>query len=72
MDEFLTTTQAAQALGVSTVRIRQFIGGGRLAAVKMGRDYMIARADLAALERKPVGRPPLPAPPQTDGGTSAA
>jgi len=57
MEDQLTTMQAAQFLGVSAIRIRQFIAMGRLAAHKHGRDYVILRSDLEACIRFPVGRP---------------
>lgn len=53
----LTTAQAAQALGVSARRIRALIAAGRLRATRAGRDWAITEVDLAAVARRPVGRP---------------
>jgi excisionase family DNA binding protein len=56
MAEFLTTTQAAALVGVKVRAIQAAISSGRLPAVKMGRDWMMSRADVeafAASERKP-------------------
>lgn len=55
----LTTSQAARALGVSTIRVRQFIRTGRLPAVKAGRDWLIDTdaLDTFAHTTRPTGRP---------------
>jgi len=55
--DVLTTTQAAKELGISRVRIVAMIGAGRLKAEKMGRDWMIRRADLAPVRKRKPGRP---------------
>ncbi len=52
----LTTTQAADVLGVSARRVRALIQSGRLPAERIGRDWTVRREDLDKLERK-VGRP---------------
>jgi excisionase family DNA binding protein len=54
----LTTSEAAEALGVSPPRIRQLILEGRLPATRRGRDLLIERADLRAVAVRKVGRPP--------------
>lgn len=55
MADLLTTAQAAEAMGVSTQRIRQLIAEGRLSATKVGRDWLVKmpRRD----PRKATGRP---------------
>lgn len=53
----ITTYQAAEELGVGVSRIRQLILRGRLPAVKQGRDWMIARADLDLIRDRKPGRP---------------
>jgi excisionase family DNA binding protein len=58
--KLLTTKEAAETLGVSYVRINQFIKEGRLPAQKMGRDYVIAEEDLKLLKGRKVGRPSKP------------
>jgi excisionase family DNA binding protein len=58
--DVLTTTQAAKELGISRVRIVAMIGAGRLKAEKMGRDWMIQRADLAPVRKRKPGRPKNP------------
>jgi len=57
MENFLTTHQAAEKLGVTAGRIRQLIVEGRLPAVKMGRDNFIKASDLRLVENRKVGRP---------------
>ena len=52
----LTTTEAADLMGVTPRRVRALITSGRLRARKVGRDWQIRRADAQNLERKP-GRP---------------
>jgi len=55
--DFLSTAEAAALLGISPMRVRQYINANRLPATKVGSFYVIARSDLARLERLPVGRP---------------
>ncbi|MDQ1611788.1 MAG: Helix-turn-helix domain [Pyrinomonadaceae bacterium] len=58
MAKTLTTQQAAEILGISTIRVRQLIGAGRLPAEKFGRDYMIKEEDLELVADRTPGRPP--------------
>jgi len=53
----LTTKEAAEILGVTPSRIRQFVLEKRLPATKHGRDLFIRKKDLLAMERRPPGRP---------------
>lgn len=57
MTDLLTTNEAAALLGVTPVYVRTLIREGRLPAERYGRDWLIARSALLALERRPVGRP---------------
>lgn len=57
MNDLLTTNDVAQELGVSRIRVLQLIGEGRLAAEKMGRDWVIKREALAAVKDRKMGRP---------------
>jgi excisionase family DNA binding protein len=57
MDEWLTTGQAADALGVTAGRIRQMIVGGQLPTTKFGHVHMIKKSDLKLVENRKVGRP---------------
>jgi excisionase family DNA binding protein len=54
----LSTTQAADILGVKQARVRQLILAGRLPARKIGRDWVIRQKDLELVMVRPVGRPP--------------
>ena len=58
MTKFLTTVEAAAALGLSESRVRVLCAAGRLGR-KIGRNYLIESADLARFRRKPrsPGRP---------------
>ncbi len=58
MTEYITTAEAAAALGISPMRVRQLIQDGTLRATKFGHVYMITRGDLAGVVRRPPGRPP--------------
>jgi excisionase family DNA binding protein len=59
MDEFLSTTEVAERLGLTLRAVQKMIEAGRLEAHKVGRDYII-RAD--ALDKicraSAAGRPP--------------
>ena len=56
-NDYITTNEAASALGVTRQRILQLIQDGRLKAQKFANVYMIRRADLSSIEAKPMGRP---------------
>jgi excisionase family DNA binding protein len=53
----LSTAEAAVRLGISPRRIQRLIKDTRLPAQRIGRSYVVDEADLARLERQPVGRP---------------
>ncbi len=56
-EKFVTVKQAAEIKGVSPITVNFWIRRGQLPAVKWGRDFVIDREDLAAVQRRPVGRP---------------
>lgn len=60
-DVLLTTADAAEMLGVSTSRLRQFVEDDRLPAKKLGRDWLFSEHDLLAFAKRDrtVGRPRL-------------
>lgn len=58
IEGFLTTKEAAERLGVSEGRIRQFVADGRLPAVKVGQTNLVKEADLQLVENRQTGRPP--------------
>ncbi len=58
-DEYISTNDAAQHLGITRQRVLQLIKHDRLKAEKFANVYMIRRTDLAAVEDRPQGRPPL-------------
>lgn len=53
--DHLTTQQASQVLGVTPQRVLALIHSGRLPAVKLGRDWLIAVQDLQKFEKRPQG-----------------
>jgi excisionase family DNA binding protein len=53
----LTTSEAAERLGISQARVRRLILDGRLPAKKFGRDHQIREADLAKVKNRKHGRP---------------
>ena len=55
---YISTAEAAQALGISRQRVLQLIKDERLKAERFANVYMIRRADLSAVEERPLGRPP--------------
>ena len=60
METVLTTTQAAEKLGVTPRRVAALITAGRLPANQFGGSWMIQEADLALVADRKVGRPPKP------------
>jgi len=60
MNKYFTTEDAAEYLGVTPSRVRQFIAEERLESEKYGRDHMIRESDLVNFARhgkKKRGRP---------------
>jgi excisionase family DNA binding protein len=47
----VTTKEAAQILGVTPARVRQFIKDGRLAAEKRGRDHLLGEQEVKRFKR---------------------
>jgi len=59
MEGYITTTQAAERLGVSSARVRQLVAAGTLPAHKFGPVNMVRETDLELVRNRPgVGRPP--------------
>lgn len=59
MKGFVTTSEVAARLGISTARVRQLILDGILAAEKFGRQNVISEKELARLKsmKRKAGRP---------------
>ena len=57
--KLLTTTEAAEILGIDRAAVSALIRRGRLQAEKPGRDYLITEAALTAYQatRRRPGRP---------------
>ena len=58
MSDLLTTKEAAKELRLSVRRIQALIGTGKLPAQKIGRDWIIRKADLDLVRVRKPGRPP--------------
>jgi excisionase family DNA binding protein len=58
MGRLISTTQAAELLGVTVPRVQTFIWEGRLPALKVGRSYVIDEDDLKLVGDRKPGRPP--------------
>jgi excisionase family DNA binding protein len=66
MGDYITTPEAARVIGVNGRRVRQLIQEGRLAGKRVGRDWLVERADAERYrdsDRTP-GRKPTTAEPQ--------
>ncbi len=59
MEGYITTTEAAERLGISSARVRQLVVSGDLPVIKFGPVNMVKEADLELIRDRPgVGRPP--------------
>lgn len=61
--EWITTTEAAERLKVTPLRIRQYIDEGRLEAQKFGPLWMVSEESVNGFKKRPTGRPPADAKP---------
>lgn len=55
--EYISTKDAAERLGLSTVRVQKLIRDKRLPAERFGRIYLIREEDLKLVEHRKPGRP---------------
>jgi excisionase family DNA binding protein len=58
LDDYITVPDAAKERGVTEQAILDLIYRGKLAAQKVGRQWLIKKRDLAAYTPDPGGRPP--------------
>lgn len=56
--KLITTSEAAERLGVHRTRVQVLIRAGRLPATKYGKAYLINEKDLALVADRKPGRPP--------------
>jgi excisionase family DNA binding protein len=54
--DWYSVEQVAERLGLHVRTVRGYVREGRLNAVRIGKQYRVARADLEALTGRPVGR----------------
>jgi excisionase family DNA binding protein len=69
---YISTTDAAEKLGITRQRVLQLIESGRLPASLFANVYMIREADLKLIETRTPGRPPKSAPSTQKRATGAA
>ena len=72
MSKLLSTTQAAERLGVTVPRVQTLIWEGRLPAQRVGRSYAIAEDDLRLVADRKPGRPPKAKPADGNGAKKGA
>lgn len=71
MEKLLSTSEAAEALGISIRRVVELIAEGKLTATKKGRDWLIHQSALAGVKvYGKAGRPPK-TPPATRSKAAA-
>jgi excisionase family DNA binding protein len=59
MEGYITTTEAAERLGISSARVRQLVLRGDLPATKAGPLNLVKVSDLDLVRNRPAaGRPP--------------
>lgn len=56
-ETYISTSEAAEILGVTRQRVLQLIEQGRLKATKVANVYLIRKTDLSAVEERKPGRP---------------
>ena len=68
MEGYITTTEAAVRLGISSARVRQLVLRGDLPATKFGPVNMVKESDLELVRHRPAaGRPPSKPQSKTNG-----
>jgi excisionase family DNA binding protein len=55
--DYISTTEAAEILGISRQRVLTLVQDGRLKAIKVANVYLIKKADLADVKDRKPGRP---------------
>jgi excisionase family DNA binding protein len=56
VQDWYSMDQVAERLGLHVRTVRGYVRDGRLNAVRIGKQYRVARADLEALTGRPAGR----------------
>lgn len=54
---YLTTSEAADLIGIDHSQVCRYCQDGSLKATKVGNQWMIKREDAKKFERRPVGNP---------------
>ena len=70
MEGYITTTEAAERLGISPARVRQLVLRGDLPSTKVGPLNIVKVSDLELVRHRPAaGRPPK-AKPKSNGAAT--
>lgn len=70
--KLISTTEAAERLGVHITRVQALVKAGRLPAQKVGKNYVINEDDLELVAERKPGRPrrsPEPEPQKSKKGS---
>ncbi|MCU0239231.1 MAG: helix-turn-helix domain-containing protein [Pyrinomonadaceae bacterium] len=57
VNDFITTKEASEKLGVSMRRVTELIKKGRLPSLQVGREHLIKESDLELVKERKSGRP---------------
>lgn len=57
MDDYISTAEAAQILGITPRRILVLIAEGRIKSKKIGRTHIVEARSVASFQPRPEGRP---------------
>ena len=57
IEGYLTLSEVAARIGVSSGRVRQMVANGRLPSVKVGKSNLVKESDLPLVENRATGRP---------------
>ena len=64
---WITTAEAAQIIGITTIRVRQLVANGTLKAERFGRDWKVSEASARGYQRqKPGPKPKKPRKPASE------
>lgn len=64
---WITTDDAAAIIGVSAIRVRQYLTEKRLKSKKFGRSWMVDEQSAREFKKLPLGRPKNDAPKRKRG-----
>ena len=56
MTDYLSTSQAAELLGISRIAVFKKIKSGQIKATKVGKNYVVDREDLGGIFKKGISK----------------